>query len=131
MRRLFSDWQATERAYFTQTRLFPIMHVLGVRSSLVAKHPWLPAALMAAFAAAKAIAVDDLSNMQAPKVTLPWVAAEYEATRGVMDGDVWPYGLARNRAVLTATLRHLMEDGLLCRPMTVDELFPLQLGEAS
>ena len=131
VRRLFPDWQAAERAYYAQTRLFPIMHVLGIRSSLVAAHPWLPAALMDAFDAAKAIAIDDLSNMQAPKVTLPWVAAEYAATREAMDGDVWPYGLARNRHVLATTLRHLMDDGLLSRPVTVDELFPLHSVEAS
>jgi 4,5-dihydroxyphthalate decarboxylase len=69
--------------------------------------------------------------MQAPKVTLPWVVAEYEATRRVMNGDIWPYGLASNKTVLTTTLRHLTEDGLLCRPLTIDDLFPLQLGEAS
>jgi 4,5-dihydroxyphthalate decarboxylase len=131
VRRLFPDWPAAERAYFAQTRLFPIMHVLGIRTSLVAAHPWLPVALMDAFEAAKAIAIDDLSNMQAPKVTLPWVVADYEATLQDMDGDIWPYGLARNRAVLATTLRHLMEDGLLSRPVTVDDLFPLQIEEPS
>ena len=131
VRRLFPDWHAAERAYFAETGLFPIMHVLGIRSSLVAAHPWLPASVMAAFESAKTIALDELANMQAPKVTLPWVVAQYEETRRVMQGDTWPYGLARNRAVLTTTLRHLMADGLLSRSVSLDDLFPLQPGEAS
>ena len=129
VRRLFPDWQAAEQAYFAQTGLFPIMHLLGIRSSLVAAHPWLAGAVMQAFEAAKAIALDELTNMQAPKVTLPWVVAQYEETRRVMGGDVWPYGLAPNQAVLATTLRHLMQDGLLSRPLVADDLFPLQLGE--
>ena len=39
--RLFPDHKAEEMAYFKRTGIFPIMHVLGIRKSLVDEHPWL------------------------------------------------------------------------------------------
>ncbi len=123
VRRLFPDWRTAEQAYFAQTRLFPIMHVLGVRQTLLDANPWLAGSISAAFEAAKARAMADLAMMQAPKSSLPWTVAEFEATRALMGEDFWAYGVAPNRAVIETTLRHLNEDGLLARPVTAEELF--------
>src|SRR5271165_3488258 len=40
---LFSDPRAAGTEWFRRTRLFPIMHLLGIRRSLAEQHPWLPA----------------------------------------------------------------------------------------
>jgi len=40
--RLFPDYRAVEQDYFARTRLFPPMHVVGIRKTLVEKHPWMP-----------------------------------------------------------------------------------------
>lgn len=58
--RLFPDFRAVERAYFEETRIFPIMHVCGVRRTLLDEHPFLAASLVKAFTAAKACAEADL-----------------------------------------------------------------------
>ena len=39
-----SDPAAAAAAWFRKTRIFPIMHLLGIRRSLAERHPWLPAA---------------------------------------------------------------------------------------
>src|SRR5262245_60336952 len=39
--RLFADARTTELAYFKKTRLFPIMHLVGIRKTLLAQYPWL------------------------------------------------------------------------------------------
>ncbi|MGD9617980.1 MAG: hypothetical protein AB7H90_22605 [Alphaproteobacteria bacterium] len=41
VRRLFPDYRAAEEAYFRCDRMFPIMHLVGIRRSLVERHPWL------------------------------------------------------------------------------------------
>lgn len=123
VRRLFRDWREVERAYYAQTRIFPIMHVVGIRRTLVDQHPWLPESVFQAFATAKALAMDDLAMLQAPKCSLPWLVAEFEATKNLMGDDYWSYDVDANRATLQTTLRHLHEDGLLVRPVQVDELF--------
>lgn len=121
--RLFPDWRAAERDWFARTRHFPIMHVLGVRRSLLAAQPWLARSLFDAFSRAKDLAVAELENLQAPKATLPWAAAELAETRALLGADFWPYGMAANRATLERQLRYCSEDGLLAKPLTPDELF--------
>ena len=49
IRRLFPDTRAAEIAYYKKTKLFPIMHLIGIRKTLVAQHPWLPTSLYKAF----------------------------------------------------------------------------------
>jgi len=47
--RLFEDFQKAEQEYFRRTRIFPIMHALGIRNDVAAKHPWMAASLYKAF----------------------------------------------------------------------------------
>lgn len=121
--RLFADWRGAEQEWFARTRHFPIMHVIGVRKSLLEAQPWLTRSLYEAFCRAKEMAVAELENLQAPKVTLPWAAAELAQSRAVLGEDFWPYGMAANRAALERQLRYSAEDGLLAEPLTPDELF--------
>lgn len=125
--RLFPDWRRAEQDYFARTRFFPIMHAIGVKHALVAAHPWLPAALYRAFGKAKEVALAELAHLQAPKVTLPWVAAELAATRAVMGHDFWPYGVEPNRHAIERMIRYHHEEGLSPRPFKLDELFPVPL----
>jgi 4,5-dihydroxyphthalate decarboxylase len=99
------------------------MHTIGIRRDLVAEHPRLPKALYEAFQQAKRIAMAELAVMNAPKVSLPWIAAELAATEATMGADFWPYGFAANRPVLEQIARYSHEDGLTPRPIPVDELF--------
>jgi 4,5-dihydroxyphthalate decarboxylase len=123
VRRLFPDWRATEQAYFRSTGIFPIMHTVGIRRTLVERHPELAPAVYRGFVAARDLAIANLAVTQAPKATLPWVSAELDATRAVMGHDFWPYGIAANRVVLETLIRHAAEDGLIARPLCVEELF--------
>jgi 4,5-dihydroxyphthalate decarboxylase len=120
---LFPDPTATAKDYFRRTRVYPIMHVLGVRRTLVDKHPWLPAALLKAFEASKAIAVRRLGDTSATKVTLPFVEEQLKAARELLGDDFWSYGVPRNRHVIDAFLRHHHAQGLSSRLVTVDEMF--------
>lgn len=121
--RLFPDWRSAERDWFARTGHFPIMHLVGVRSTLLAAEPWLARRLFDAFSRAKDLAVAELENLQSPKATLPWAAAELAETRALLGTDFWPYGFAANRAAIETQLRHCAEDGLLAKPLTPDELF--------
>jgi 4,5-dihydroxyphthalate decarboxylase len=125
--RLFPDWRAAERDWFARTRHFPIMHVIGVRSTLLQAEPRLARSLYDAFCRAKDLAVAELENLQAPKTTLPWAAAELAETRALLGEDYWPYGFGANRAALERQLRYAAEDGLLAKPLTAEELFAPEL----
>lgn len=121
--RLFPNFRDEEKAYFAKTGIFPIMHVLGIRETLVEAHPWLPSSVYKAFEQSKAQCLRELEEVTALKVTLPWVAQEAEETRRLMGDDFWPYGVAENRKVLETLVRYSWEQGLSKRPLTVEELF--------
>jgi 4,5-dihydroxyphthalate decarboxylase len=120
---LFADPQATATDWYRRTRLFPIMHTLGIRRSLVEKHPWLPVAVFKAFERSKAIAVSKLADTSATKVTLPFVEEQLRAARTLMGEDFWAYGLEPNRHVLTRFLQRHHAEGLSVRLLAPEELF--------
>jgi 4,5-dihydroxyphthalate decarboxylase len=120
---LFDDPVAAGRDYWRRTRIFPIMHLVGVRRSLAERHPWLPAAVLKAFTAAKAVALERLADTAATKVTLPFVEEQLAAARALMGEDYWSYGLAANVPTLEAFLRHHHAQGLSPRALTPAELF--------
>jgi 4,5-dihydroxyphthalate decarboxylase len=120
---LFADPTAAAKDYYRRTRIFPIMHMVGVRRTIAERHPWLPAAVLKAFAQAKAVALAKLSDTSATKVTLPFVEEQLKAARALMGEDFWSYGVASNRHVIEAFLRHHHGQGLSPRRLAVEELF--------
>jgi 4,5-dihydroxyphthalate decarboxylase len=120
---LFPDPIAAGKAYFKRTGIFPIMHVTGIRRTLVDAHPWLPAAVLKAFEQAKAKCLEELEDTATSKCTLPFVDEQLRAARELMGHDFWSYGLANNRKVLETFLRHHHAEGLSPRLVTPEELF--------
>ena len=120
---LYADPTAAAAAWYRKTRIFPIMHLLGVRRRLAEAHPWLPGALLKAFEASKARALAKLGDTSATKVTLPFVEEQLRATRALMGDDFWAYGLEPNRHVLEPFLRRHHAEGLSSRLLTAEELF--------
>jgi 4,5-dihydroxyphthalate decarboxylase len=120
---LFADPAAAGAAWYRKTRIFPIMHLLGIRRSLAEHHPWLPAAVMKAFEQAKARALAKLRDVAATKVTLPFVEEQLLAARQLMGEDFWSYGLDANRHALEVFLLRHHAEGLSSRLLAPEELF--------
>ncbi len=123
VRRLFKDSREVEQEYFRRTGHFPMMHVVGVRKRLAEEHPWLPASLVKAFTEAKAIAQADLREVNALKISLPWIVAETRATEELMGTDYWPYGVEANRKTLATCARYLLEQGITPHEVAVEQMF--------
>jgi 4,5-dihydroxyphthalate decarboxylase len=123
VRRLFPDYRAAERDYFRRTGVFPIMHAVGIRRDVLDRHPWLAASLYKAFVQAKRLADAEFAEVTALKIGLPWLTAEFDATREVMGNDFWPYGVEPNRKTLELMARYSHEQGLAVRPVAVEEMF--------
>jgi 4,5-dihydroxyphthalate decarboxylase len=121
--RLFPDTRAAETAYYKKTGLFPIMHLIGIRKTLVEKYPWLPVSVYKAFCDAKAIAMTNLRDVNALLVTLPFLEAETRETAAVMGDDFWRYGVNENLREIEALTQYIHEQGLADRRVAVEELF--------
>ncbi len=121
--RLFPDTRAAEQAYYKKTKLFPIMHLIGIRRSLCEKYPWLATSVYKAFCEAKALAMIDLRDVNALMVTLPWLEAETNETAAIMGEDFWRYGSDENRPEIDALAQYAFEQGLIERKPMIEELF--------
>ncbi len=110
--RLFPNFRDVEKAYFRKTGIFPMMHVVGVRKSLIEAYPWLSSSLYKAFLHAKDLAYPDLTQMAALKIALPWLGQEVQDTVALMGKDFWAYGANENKVALEAFLQYHYEQGL-------------------
>jgi 4,5-dihydroxyphthalate decarboxylase len=121
--RLFEDFRQVEAEYFRKTGIFPIMHMLGIRRSLLEANPWLAVSIYKAFIAAKEIALHELKDVAINFVTLPWVYDDVLTAESMLGADYWSYGLAPNRAALEAMTRYSYTQGLSQRQLSAEELF--------
>ncbi|MYZ48512.1 ABC transporter substrate-binding protein [Propylenella binzhouense] len=120
--RLFPDYKAEEMAYYAKTGIFPIMHVLGFKQALVEAHPWIVPNLYQAFEQAKAIAMKRMRNPRL--VPLAWYQEAWEEQEKVLGPDPWEYGLGeRNRKNFETLVGYSHQQGLISRPIPLDELF--------
>ncbi len=121
--RLFSDYRQVERAYFTKTGIFPIMHAVAIRNDVVKKNPWLPEAVFHAYSQAKQQMYKAMQDLGWAMISLPWIGNELEETRALMGDNYWPYGIEQNRKTLEALFQYSYEQGLSKRQLTIEELF--------
>jgi 4,5-dihydroxyphthalate decarboxylase len=121
VRRLFPDYRAEELAYFQRTRIFPIMHVLAMRTSLVASRPDLPSQLFSAFSEAKRRVQQAARAL--PSWSLAWKDRYFDDERQAFGGDLWPFGLAANHHVIDKFIGYCYQQGIADRRLTPAELF--------
>lgn len=130
VKRLFPNFKEVEIAYYKRSKIFPIMHVLVIRKEIYDKHPWIARSLYKAFCAAKDHAIKNMQISNTLACTLPWLSWEREELKEIFGADWWPYGIEANRRVLEHLIRYMAEQGLLARPLKVEELFaPNVIGE--
>jgi 4,5-dihydroxyphthalate decarboxylase len=130
--RLFPDYRRTERDYFAETGIFPIMHAVAVRDDIIEANPWILEAVFRAYSQAKQLALQYLERAAWYKGSLPWAGQEFEETQRLMGKNYWPYGIEPNRKSLEALFRYSHEQGLADRTLTIEELFhpsSLELAE--
>ncbi len=130
IRRLFTDFPAVEADYYRKTGIFPIMHVVAVKRPLYERHRWIARSLTKAFSAALDIAYADLTQRNALKVMLPWLARHLDDTVSVLGPRYWEYGLEPNRHVLETFSRYSHEQGLAASPRLAEEIVLAQASDS-
>ena len=115
--------KAAEQSYYKKTGVFPIMHVVAVRTDAIKANPGLPEAVFYMYSNAKKIAYANMETTTSLKVTLPWVTQEFEETRKIMGTNFWPYGVEPNRKELELVMRYTYEQGLVKRSAKFEDMF--------
>lgn len=121
IKRLFENYRSAEVSYFEKTRIYPIMHVVVVRKSLVEKQPYLPAQLFELFSTAKKLAYAWRQNPSS--VSIVWHGSYVEDEQQIFQNDPWAYGLEANAHVLDKFLSYCEDLGITERKIQPKDLF--------
>lgn len=118
---LIPDPLAAGLAAFDRNGHWPINHLVVVRDEVLAANPGLAPALFHAFAASKRVY---LAELHAGRIAQPTAIDRLHATLAPrMGGDPLPYGVEPNRKTLETLIGHATAQGILKKPVAVDDLF--------
>ena len=121
VRPLFPDRKAAALSYYHKHGCYPIMHLIAFRRPVIEAHPWLARAIIGMWEEAKAQSrefYDDPGYAQ-----LAFARNEFEAQEAEMGADPWPSGLAANRRNLEDFVRYSMDQRLIDKPVTAEQMF--------
>lgn len=125
IRRLFPDVWQEERSYYRKTGIFPIMHLVSLKSEVVEKYPELPKQVYDLMLKAKNDAVNSLLETvkNGTSAAFLWEAAESSAS--LLGNDLWPFGMQANWKQIETFMQYLKEDGLINKTFAPDQVFDL------
>ncbi|KAJ6497004.1 4,5-dihydroxyphthalate decarboxylase [Mycena vitilis] len=126
--RLFPNAKQVEQEYFKRTGIFPIMHVIAVKRSVLKDNPWVARSLTKAFAESLEYAYDAIHERAALRYILPWMQFHVEETQAALCADGndkwWQDGLTtQNVRTLDKFLEYSFKQGLAKKKWQVEELF--------
>jgi 4,5-dihydroxyphthalate decarboxylase len=99
---------------------YPINHLVVIKDELLAKQPELAADVFNAFARSKQLYVEKLKAGQIEK---PNATDEMHKKVMAITGEPLPYGIEPNRRVIEELIGHALTQGIITRPVKVEDLF--------
>ena len=122
VKRLFPNYKDLEIEYYRRTGIFPIMHTAVIKQEIVDQYPWVPWNLLVAFEQAKRVAYERVANPR--RVPHAWFKSADDEERRILGEDPWEYGLtSANRKNLETLIGYSHQQGIIGRPLALDELF--------
>lgn len=120
LRSLIANVQEAEEAYVRDFGVYPINHVIVMRSDALERLPDLPKALFQTYSEAKQRAY----QRRLATTLMPWGMLHWIKVFDQFGGDPLPYGLNDvNRSVVARLAGFLFDQKLASHELTVDELF--------
>jgi 4,5-dihydroxyphthalate decarboxylase len=122
--RLYPDYVAMEEAYYARTKVWPIMHIIAMRRSIVERHPWAARNLYNAFLESKRRSIERILDPAVSRYPVPWLATYARRMRDLVGGDLFPYGIDENRPTWELMALYTYQQGIAHRQMKAEEFFP-------
>jgi NMT1/THI5 like protein len=115
---LIADARNAAFDYFRRTGIYPINHGMVVKNTVLKDKPWIADELMRAFEASKTIyrkSLHESANLSS------WDRAA--ADNAAVVGDPFPFGIENNRKALEAITQFALDQKMVPRRYSVEELF--------
>lgn len=120
--RLFPDPKKEEIKYFQETGIFPIMHTVVIKQSVIDQYPWVARSVYNAFGKSKEICYRRMEDPR--KIALSWAEELLEEQKRVLGKDPYAYGLGdQNRKNMETLCQYAHEQGMIPRKLEMGELF--------
>lgn len=119
--RIFEDPVQVETDYFHETGIFPLMHTIVIRDSVLESNPWVAVNVQRAFQEALN---ECLRQLEDPVLALVWARHHLEEERQRLGTLPWEYGMTeRNRKSLEKFMDYVVELGIAPRRYDPEDLF--------
>ena len=120
-RQLLRDFRAAECAYYDDVGYVPAHHLVGVKADVLREHPWVGDELTRLIHESQAMWT---AKRQKYAETSPWVLEELILAARALASDWNDSGVEKNRAMIAGFADELHLQGVLPRPIRVEDLFP-------
>jgi 4,5-dihydroxyphthalate decarboxylase len=118
---LFPNPKEAEMDYYKKSGIFPIMHTVVIKNTVLEKDPWVAVSFLQAFQQAKEVCYERMKDPR--NFALVWVKEEMEEQRKIFGPDPWPYNIEDNRKALEAVVRYEYDQGMIKKKPKIEELF--------
>ena len=122
--RLFPNYLEMEEEYYARTNVWPIMHIVAMKRSIVEEHPWAARNLYNAFLESKRRSIERILDPAVSRYPVPWLATYARRMRDMFGGDLFPYGIEENRPTWEQMALYTYQQGIAHRHMKPEEFFP-------
>lgn len=120
---LLADPAAEERRYFARTRIFPIMHVLLVRTSLLDADPALGHRLLELWTASKNECIERMTRSRLVVMSMWFHGLLDEERAAVGSNDTYPWGFRATEHEIAKLIEYCGKQGILEVPLQPSEVF--------
>jgi 4,5-dihydroxyphthalate decarboxylase len=125
--RLYPDYQGMEESYYDKTKVWPIMHIIGMRKAILEDNPWAARNLYNAFAESKRRSLERLFDPAVSRYPLAWLPTYAREMAKRFGDDPFPYGIEENRPTWEQMALYTYQQGIAHRQFTPEEIFPQDL----
>jgi 4,5-dihydroxyphthalate decarboxylase len=115
---LIANVEQVEADWYRRTGIYPIHGLIVVKDEVIARHPWLPRAMMTAFTTAKRVYLEGLRLGAGD-------GADDKRYRGFFSlmSDPLPYGMTANRPSIEALVTYALQQQLIPSRPELDRVF--------
>jgi 4,5-dihydroxyphthalate decarboxylase len=121
IKRLFADSKTEEARYYKKNGFYPIMHLIAFRDDVLKRYPEAAGTMLEAFEETNRVSEKYYDDPNWSR--LAWGRLDLEEERRMLGRDLWPVGVAKNRANLERFMEYSRDQGLTKKTMAVDSLF--------
>ena len=119
---LFPNYGELEREYYKRTKIFPIMHTLLIRNSVLQEHPWVAMSLFNSWQESKRRCYEWLEWQRIHQTSL-WYRALWEEEQRAGGEDFYRWGFEETRFELEMMLEYAHRLGVTAKRHAPEEMF--------